>query len=149
MKDVAIENKEFTAEMNQKVINLNDTINDYKIDMESSFDDLKNDLKLEMNEKIKNIEDYCVNLTITSGQLIDEFKKEVAIENKEFAAKMNKKEININNAIHDHKTDVESSFFKTKKTLSNLENIILKDRTGNIYFIHLTVTILIYVRICI
>ncbi|XP_060565744.1 uncharacterized protein LOC132724797 [Ruditapes philippinarum] len=92
--------------------------------------------KLKINEKVKNIEKYCVNFTISSGQLIDEFKKEVAIETKEFAAEMNQKEININNTINDIKfdaisrfDDLENALSKTKKTLSNLEDIILKDRT--------------------
>jgi hypothetical protein len=112
--------------------------------------------ELKINEKVKNIEAYCVNFTITSGQLIDEFKKEVAIETKEFAAEMNQKEININNTINDNKIDansrsddLENALSKTKKILSNLEDIILKDRTGNIYFIHLTIKILIYVSVCI
>ncbi|XP_060571775.1 uncharacterized protein LOC132729952 [Ruditapes philippinarum] len=96
----------------------------------------RSNMELEMNEKIKNIEDYCVNFTKTSGQLINEFKKEVAIENKEFAAETDKKLINVNNTINDNKIDIETSvddleneFSKTKKTLSNLEDIILKDRT--------------------
>ncbi|XP_060564422.1 uncharacterized protein LOC132723673 [Ruditapes philippinarum] len=92
--------------------------------------------ELKINEKVKNIEAYCVNFTITSGQLIDEFKKEVAIETKEFVAEMNQKEINISNTINDIKIDansrsddLENALSKTKKILSNLEDIILKDRT--------------------
>ncbi|XP_060579688.1 uncharacterized protein LOC132736553 [Ruditapes philippinarum] len=93
-------------------------------------------MELEMNEKIKNIEDYCVNLTITSGQLIDEFKKEVAIENKKFTAELNQQVININNTMDYHNIGVESSFddienefSKIRKTISNLEDITLKDET--------------------
>ncbi|XP_060563621.1 uncharacterized protein LOC132722992 [Ruditapes philippinarum] len=58
-KEVAIENKEFKVEMIQQVITINYTINDYKIDVQSSFDVIENEVS-KIRKTLSKLEDITL-----------------------------------------------------------------------------------------